>query len=192
LWGLKGQTEPDPQLVRGVGRRDISARAPPASALPPVPDLLSPTGAGRFRRRGSTHGLPATAGGRPTHCDSRFSPAAASRVDGGAVATPEATSLVPPRPRWRQHRRCRRGFETEEDGRSRRWAGAGGRGRIGRTGYRRAIHSAGPPGWEDAPDTQTMPEETSSKASGGEEGTGEKGLACGNQCGSRSSARGRR
>jgi hypothetical protein len=37
LWRSKGQTEPNPHLVQGVGGREISARAPPASATPPTP-----------------------------------------------------------------------------------------------------------------------------------------------------------
>jgi hypothetical protein len=47
IWGLKGQTEPDPQLLQGVGGTDISARAYPFTvAVAKIPHCA----AGRRRR----------------------------------------------------------------------------------------------------------------------------------------------
>jgi hypothetical protein len=134
------------------------------------PNLLSPTGADRFCRSGRIHGLPATASGRGATHSCRFGPAHRRRIQGYRWCPGHAR---------RRHRR----FETQADGHSRHTPGVGGRSRASRW---HAIHPAGPPGSEGAPNSEATPKETGDKAFGGEGGAREEGLAHGDQCGSRS------
>jgi hypothetical protein len=93
LWGSKGQTDPDPHLVRGVGRREISVHAPQASAKPLTP-ISSPRPApvdSAVVKAPMASPQPPVVAQRPATADSAPPAAVASRAAGGAPAAPGGT-----------------------------------------------------------------------------------------------------